>query len=234
MEFINLQMKLRTGTGKGSARRIRRDGLVPAVIYGPGLETIKTCVAPADLTRALANPLHVNTVLAISLDKTGKDVPKEIHAIVRDHQYHPVSRQLLHVDFLAVDVSKPIQIAIPLEARGRSLGEQAGGTLTQLYREVPVECLPKDIPALLEIDVSELEINDHLRVSDLTLPEGVTSTLTPETSVVTVVAPRAEEEKPEEEEEGVEGEEGAEGEAGEGEGEKKGDEKPAEAEDKKE
>jgi len=217
MEFSKLQTQLRTGTGKGPARRIRRQGLVPAVVYGPGIETIKASIEPRALVQALSGPLRTNTVIELTLDKPAKDTPKEIHVLVRDHQYHPVSRQLLHVDFLAIDVNKTIVIDVPIETRGRSVGEQTGGTLTQIYRELPIECLPKDIPVSFEIEVSALDINDSLCVSDLTLPESVTCSLPPDTSIVTVVAPRAEEEEPEEDEEGLEGEgeEGAEGEEGE-------------------
>jgi len=228
MEFAKLTATKRPLTGKGPARRMRRDGRVPAVVYGPKFETLPISVAPKDLTRALSGPLKVNTVLSIQIEGGDSKTPKEIHAIVRDHQYHPVQRNLLHIDFLAIDVEKPINVGVPLLTRGRSIGEQAGGTLTVHYREIPVECRPADIPAFLEVEVSELDLNNHIHARDLEMPENVSIALAPEISLVTVLAPRAEVE----EEEPAEGEEGAE--AAEGEGEE-GAEKPkegAEADDK--
>jgi large subunit ribosomal protein L25 len=200
---------------------MRRDGRIPAVVYGPQFETLSISVTPRDLTKALSGPLKSNTVLSIQIEGADPKTPKEIHAIVRDHQYHPVQRNLLHVDFLAIDVEKSINVGIPLITIGRSIGEQAGGTLTVHYREIPVECRPADIPECIEIDVSELELNGHVHARDLEMPENVTIDLAPEISLITVLAPRAEaeEEKPEE---GEEGAEGAEGEAAEG------AEKPAE------
>ena len=214
MEFAKLNATMRTNTGKGPARRMRRDGRVPAVIYGREFKTLPVSVMPRDLTQALAGPLRSNTVLSIQIENATGKVPKEVHAIVRDHQYHPVQRDLLHVDFLVVDVDKQIRIEIPLQTSGRSLGEQAGGTLAQHYRMIPVECLPSNIPAFVEVEVTELEINNHIHVSDLEMPEGVTIALAPEISLITVLAPRAEveEEKPLEEGEEIEGE-AAEGEA---------------------
>lgn len=221
MEFAKLNATTREITGKGPARRMRRDGRVPAVIYGPKIDTLPISVAPRDLTKALSGPLKINTVLQIEIQNAGPKVPKEIHAIVRDHQYHPVQRDLLHVDFLAIDVEQPINIGVPLITRGRSIGEQAGGTLTQHYREIPVECRPADIPASIEVEVSELELNGHVHARDLKMPENVKIALAPEISLITVLAPRAEVEE-EEPKEGEEGAEAAEGEAAEG------AEKPAE------
>ncbi|MBW2278304.1 MAG: 50S ribosomal protein L25 [Deltaproteobacteria bacterium] len=216
MEFAKLTATTRQLTGKGPARRMRRDGRVPAVIYGQKFETMPISVIPKDLTNALSGPLKINTVLSIQIEGGDAKTPKEIHAIVRDHQYHPVQRDLLHVDFLAIDVEKPVNVGIPLVTKGRSLGEQEGGTLTVHYREIPVECRPADIPAFLEIEVSELELNGHVHARDREMPENVTIALAPEISLITVLAPRAEVEE-EVPEEGEEGEEGAEGEAGEGE-----------------
>jgi len=228
MEFEKLTATTRQSTGKGAARRMRRDGRLPGVIYGPAFDTLPISVVPRELTKALSGPLKINTVLSIQIEDAGPKTPKEIFAIVRDHQYHPVLRELLHVDFLAIDIDKPIRIDIPLIARGRSLGEQAGGTLTQHYREIPVECNPADIPAFVEIDVSALELNGHIHARDLTLPEKVQISLAPEISLITVLAPRAETEK----EEVAEGAEGAEAAAGEAPAEGAAAAKPDEKKDK--
>ncbi|MFO8071413.1 MAG: 50S ribosomal protein L25 [Polyangia bacterium] len=211
MKFTKLEARLRRDTGKGPTRRMRREGLVPAVIYGPGTESVSIAVEPLALTHALSGPLRTNTVLNIDVDDAPAKLPDEIHAIVRDYQYHPVSRELLHVDFFLVDVERAIDVEVPLIAVGRSAGEQLGGTLTQPYRRLPVTCLPPDIPASVEYDITEVELNESVQVKDLSIPEGVEVALEPETTVLAVVTPRAlEEEKAEEEdEEGAEGEEAA-------------------------
>ncbi len=213
MKFTKLESRLRRDTGKGPTRRMRREGLVPAVIYGPETGSVSIAVEPLALTHALSGPLRTNTVLNLVVEDAPEGFPEETHAIVRDYQYHPVSRELLHVDFFIVDVERPIDVEVPLIAVGRSAGEQLGGTLTQPYRQLPVTCLPPDIPASVEYDITEVELNDTVQVKDLSIPEGVEVALEPETTVLAVVTPRAvEEEKAEEEAEGeeAEGEEAAE------------------------
>ncbi|HUT77130.1 MAG TPA: 50S ribosomal protein L25 [Polyangia bacterium] len=192
MEFVKLQAKFRGTKGKGSARRMRTGGLVPAVIYGPGIATLPIALAPRDLTQALAGPLRVNTVLDVAIEGAPKGAPSGIHAIVHEHQYDPVSRNLLHVDFVVVDPAKPVRVAVPLVTVGRSLGEQAGGVLEQFHRSLPVSCLPELIPERVEIDISKLEMNTSIRAAELSMPEGVTITLPAETPLVSVVALRAE------------------------------------------
>ena len=214
MEFIKLNVNKRKNTGKGAARRMRRSGFVPAVVYGVGIETFNVSVEPRAIVQALAGPMRLNTVLKLNVE--GEDKPREIIALVRDHQYHPVRRSLQHVDFLAIDVNKSIRVNVPVNHVGRSLGEQAGGNLTQVFRALPVDCLPDRIPAEIVIDVTALELGGHITVKDIVLPEGSTAALPGEQSVFTVTMPKAE--KVEEvvvEGEAAEGEAAAEGEEGE-------------------
>jgi len=222
MEFITLNVSKRKNTGKGAARRMRRTGNVPAVVYGQGVETFSVSVEPRAIVQALAGPMRLNTVLKLVVQGEGKT--QEIVALVRDHQYHPVRRTLQHVDFLAIDVNKPIRVNVPVNHVGRALGEQAGGNLTQVFRALPVDCLPDRIPAEIVIDVTALELGGHITVKDIVLPEGTTAALPGEQSVFTVTMPKAEKveevvvegEAAEGEEAAAEGEEGekkAEGEA---------------------
>lgn len=193
MKFVKLEAKYRGTTGKGPARRMRATGLVPAVIYGPGIATLPIAVVPRALTRALAGPLKVNTVLDISVEGAPADAPPSIHAIVHEHQYDPVTRDLLHVDFVLVDPAKALHVSVPLIIRGRSQGEQAGGVLEQYHRSLLVSCLPENIPEQFDIDITRLEISTSVRAADLPMPEGVEIALPPETPLVGVVAPRVEE-----------------------------------------
>jgi large subunit ribosomal protein L25 len=190
MEFITLNVSKRKNTGKGAARRMRRTGVVPAVVYGKGFETFSVSVEPAAIVRALAGPMRLNTVLRLNVEGDGKT--QEITALVRDHQYHPVRRTLTHVDFLAIDVTKPIRVNVPLVRTGRSIGEAGGGLLTQVYRMLPIDCLPDRIPSELQVDVTALELGSHITVKELALPEGVTVALQAEQSLFTVTTPKAE------------------------------------------
>lgn len=190
MEFVKLNVNKRKNTGKGAARRMRRGGSVPAVVYGQGVETFTVSVEPRAIVQALAGPLRINTVLQLEVQGEGK--AQELHVLVRDHQYHPVRRTLQHVDFLAIDVTRPIRVNVPVTRTGRSLGEQAGGNLTQVYRALPIDCLPERIPAEIVHDVSALELGGHITVKDLALPEGAVAALPPEQSVFTVSMPKAE------------------------------------------
>jgi large subunit ribosomal protein L25 len=220
MEFLKLDATVRKRRGKGPARRLRARDLVPAVLYKKGQPTTAIAVNPGRLVKALSGPLRTNTVLSLELADSPKDVPAECKVIVRDHQFDPVTRQLLHVDFLALDVDKKFLFYVPFITTGRSIGEQTGGVLSIVYRTLPIECLPAMVPATVTVDVSSLDIHDTLSVSDLELPKDIAIELPPEQTVVQVLTTRIEEV-----EEEAEGEEGEEGEAKEGEAKESADKK---------
>ena len=221
MEFPKLEVSVRSQSGKGTARRLRAKGLAPAVLYGKGLETLSLTVEPMSLVKALAGDLRMNTIVTLNLTNAAKDQPEEFTVMVRDHQFDPVTRQLWHVDFYAVDATQKIRFEVPFETSGRSVGEQAGGVLSMVYRTLPVFCLPEDLPARITVDISELDINESISVSELVLPGTTEVDLPGDSTVVAVITPKAE---PVEEEEVEEGEEG-EGEEGEGEAKADGDAK---------
>jgi large subunit ribosomal protein L25 len=199
---VVLTAEPRTDRGSGAAGRLRRAGRLPAVVYGLGTESAAVTVATHDLDLILAH--GVNTLITLRLD--GDD----LLALARQVQRHPVRGDLVHVDFVRVrrDVAISAEVAIHLE--GEAEGTKSGGVVDQQLFSLHIEAKPQDIPAELTLDISALEIGDHLRVSDLTLPAGVTTEVDPEALVVTVAAPRV---AVAEEEEGEE----AEGEVGEGE-----------------
>jgi len=206
MEFPKLDVAVRVRTGKGPARRLRQKGKAPAVLYGPKLETVSLSVVPKALVKALAGPLRTNTVLSLAIEGASGSTPTECKAIVVDHHFDPVSRDILHVDFMALDMAKKISVKVPLKLSGRSLGEQAGGSLSAVFRTLPVECLPEQIPQAITADISHLGLNETLDVKDIVLPEGVSVALPPDATVALVQSAKAEDETKASDDEGAEGE----------------------------
>lgn len=173
MQTVKLKADSRDTSGKGAARRLRASGLVPAVYYGRGAETRSLSVSPKALVEALSGELGKNSVLELEVDGT------PVRALLADYQLHPVTRAVLHADFKAVVEDRPVQVEVPLEFAGKAKGIVMGGRLRQVFPKVPVTCLPGQIPAKITYDVSELNVEDIVRVSDLTLPDGVAVRLRP-------------------------------------------------------
>lgn len=199
MEFIKVDASIRKTRGKGASRRLRNAGFAPAVIYGKGAEGISVSLVPSDLQKALAGPLRINTPLSIAvLDKETKKSEDKL-VIVKDHQYDPITRELLHVDFLSITEDQEIEVKVPVIREGRSMGEQLGGVLRMVRRVAPVICKPSNIPESITIDVSKLGNNVTLHVSELELPEGVSVNLPPNKAMLTISAIIVEEEETTEE-----------------------------------
>jgi large subunit ribosomal protein L25 len=240
MKEINLTVEKRDGTGKGSNRRLRRAGEIPAVVYGPETEPIPVKVEYKNLYRLMHN-VPLNTI--INLDITGVESPTR-KVLIRELQKDPVTGELLHMDFHHIPMDKPITLTVPITAVGIPVGVKTfGGIVQYTRREIDISCLPSDIPDKIEVDISELNVGDSVHVSDLEL-ENVHILTDPARTLITVVAPTviktAAEEAAEAEaeaEEAAEGEEGAEGEGkpeGEAkEGETKEGDKKEEGRDKK-
>jgi large subunit ribosomal protein L25 len=209
MEEATLVAEVRRGTGKSVARKIRREGKVPAVVYGLGTDAQAVTLPGRELQHILHGPGGVNTL--INLDVTGKS---EL-VLARQIQRHPVRHDLLHVDLIRVSRDVAIAAEVPIHLMGEPEGVRDGGLLEQLIFTLSVEAKPADIPQRIEIDVSALTIGDHLSVADLVLPPGVTTTQEAEEQVAHVSQPRGLA-LPEEEEaaaaaaEAAEAEEGAE------------------------
>jgi large subunit ribosomal protein L25 len=193
----------RSERGSGPAGRLRREGRLPAVVYGLGEEVASVTVPTHDLDLILAK--GVNSLITLRLD--GKDQL----ALARQVQRHPARGDLVHVDFVRVSVDVAIAADVALILTGEPEGVKNGGLLDQQVFTLPVEAKPQDIPGSIEVDVSHLDMGDQLRLAELTLPAGVVSPLEPETLLATIAVPRG----LEAEEEG-EGE--LEGEGGEAEG----------------
>ena len=206
-----LRIELRDGRGKGAARKLRATGRIPGVLYGRGRPTQTVSLDPTTLWRQIQqSEAGVNTLFDLVVEGNGELSGKVV--LVKELQREPVGGGLLHADLYEVDLSQTVEVEVPVHLVGTPVGvSQEEGILDHQMREVQVECLPRAIPDELTLDVSGLHIGDSLHVRDLTLPEGVELREDPDLSVVSVVAPKKEEEPVVEAVEGVEGEVPAEG-----------------------
>jgi large subunit ribosomal protein L25 len=209
-ERIRLEVQEREQRGTRESRRMRRDGLIPGVLYGRGIKPHPIAVPERELRRVLTGGHGLHAILDAVLDGQ-----KSTHSsILKDYQVDPIRGKIEHFALQEVRLDEAIQSAVVVELVGESLGTKAGGVLSQVTREVNVEALPLEVPDRLELDVSAMEIGDTLRLSDLPAREGVTFLDDPETVLATVTVPtKVEEPEPEE----VEGEELEEGEVAAGE-----------------
>jgi len=193
MATVELKVKMRNEVGKGRAKKLRAAGLIPAILYGEGEESCPLVVSYKDFHPVLHTAARENVILDLKIEGAEQE---DIKAIIREIQYHPVKRDILHVDFQHISMSKEITVNVPIEVVGEPVGVKTkGGILETILREVEVECLPANIPDKIVVDVSELDVGDSLQVSDLRI-ENARIIEDPESTVVTVVAPTVVEEKP--------------------------------------
>ena len=197
-----LNVEPRVRTGKGGARKVRADGLVPAVVYGKGIETLNLRVDPKALQQATATEAGWNTLITLKGDGPfdGKVV------VLKDMQIDAIRREPKHVDFYALDLKKKIAFMVPVSPQGKSKGEKEGGTLQLVRHELEVFCLPTNIPHSIEINVEELEVGDAVHIDEVSFPEGAESRHDVNFTVLTVVSRMAEDVEETEEEELLEGE----------------------------
>lgn len=215
MQTVSLSGSLRENVGKKDAKALRQQGLVPCVMYG-GEKQLHFFLDERDFAKLVYTPETY-----IAKIKLGDD---EIETLLQDIQYHPVSDKILHADFLEVFTDKPIRVAIPVHPIGNSPGVMKGGVLNLIQRKLVVRGLAKDIPDGIDIDISDLDIGDSVRIRDLSV-EKLKFVDKPTTVVLSVKVTRMAATAEEEEEEDEEGEEG---EGGEGAAAAEGGEKPAE------
>lgn len=181
-----LNVEPRVRIGKGGARKVRNDGLVPAVVYGKGMDACNVRVEPKALKQSIATEAGWNTLITLKGDGPfdGKVV------ILKDMQIDALRRNVTHVDFLAIDLAKKITVMVPVHTLGKSAGEKAGGSLQLIRHELEILCLPTEIPPSIEIDVAALKIGDVVHIDDLTLPKGVEAPHDVNFTVLTVVSPK--------------------------------------------
>lgn len=205
MAEIVLEVARREQTGKEVAKKLRRAGKLPGVVYGGKRDPVAITVDEKDLFDLMRKSEH-GTRSVFFLHLAGTDQKR--HAMIKDLTVDPITRKMKHVDFIRVLMDETVTVAVPIHTKGVSLGQKEGGMLDFQIRELHVECLPGQIPDEIVIDVSALKINDVVRIADLDLPEGIKALEEDERVVVSVHGRRAEEEEEvAEEEEGEEMEE---------------------------
>jgi large subunit ribosomal protein L25 len=216
-ERVKLEVQAREARGSAEVRRLRRQGLVPGVIYGGGKEPAAISVPERVLRKALTGKGGLHAILDVVVEGDGKADPRP--AILKDYQQDVLSGRVSHIDLHQVRLDRPIQASVVVQLVGESVGAKEGGVLSQVSREINVEALPMEIPEHIEADVTPMQIGDTLRLADLPALPGVTFLDDPEETVLaTVTAPSVfEEPEPEEPEEGVELPEGEEAPVAEGE-----------------
>jgi large subunit ribosomal protein L25 len=210
MKDIALAAEPRVGKGKGPAHQLRGTGRIPAIVYGPETEPTQVAVEERAFRTAMKQAAGQSTLFTLSVDG------KQNKVILREIQRDPVSNKVLHLDFHAISMNKPIHIAIPVHFTGISKGVKTeGGIMQVVMREVEISCLPTDIPEFVEVDVTELGIGDSVHISKLVIPNA-TILGEPTRTVVVISAPTIIKVETPAAVEGAEGVVAVEGEAAEG------------------
>ncbi len=167
---LTIEVNRREETGKSANRRLRREEMIPAVVYGGGKEPISIQVPRKTLIDLFKSGGSENRIFLLKLADTGQSR----HAMIRDMQIDPITRKVEHVDFMRIDMSKRIRVRVHITLEGVPYGVRTeGGLLDFVTREVEVECLPTAIPQEIKVDVNEVKVGQHLEVKDLQLPAGV-------------------------------------------------------------
>ncbi|MGD8609151.1 MAG: 50S ribosomal protein L25 [Myxococcales bacterium] len=184
METTTLQAEVRASRGKGPARRLRAQGKLPGVFYGPGVEPTPLTLSPKELEKALRGQRGRNVVFKLSV---GGEVQL---AMVKDVNTDPVTQELLHVDLYRVFEDRELEVEVPFHTHGRAAGVVQGGILNVTRRTIPLRTTPARIPVSIDVDVTELALKDSIAVEDIELPEGVVCTLSPKLTLAIVLEPR--------------------------------------------
>lgn len=186
-----LKAELRDGTGKGVARKLRAAGRLPAVVYGGDDAPTHISLDAHDAEYLFRNISVDNTIVGLEID--GEKEP--VDTLVREIQTHPWKSMLLHVDFLRIQKGVMVEMTVPVNLVGTPVGVKVdSGVLEQVIHDLPIRCIPSKIPESIEVDVSEMQVNDVLHIADLTFDEGVEVTIAPERTICSVSQPRLEEE----------------------------------------
>jgi large subunit ribosomal protein L25 len=188
---VKLSATRRTGTGRSAVRKIKAQGAVPAVIYGGKTKAEALQIPKRDIALMLSHASGENILVELAID--GEQAGRL--ALVKEVQHAPIGGDILHVDFHAVSMDEMIEAEVPLVPTGIAEGVKTfGGLLDQNLRSLEIECLPRDLPDLITVDVSALNIGDSIHVRELPLPQGVTTRVSADLTVFSVVAPTVEEE----------------------------------------
>lgn len=193
MEEVSLEVKLREKTGKEIAKKLRKEGLIPGVVYGAEDKTLSIQVPEKNFTQILHSGFGENVLITLNI-ANGKTQSKKV--LIKEIQHDPVRGNIVHIDFHHIQLTKKVTVKVPVQLTGLADGvKNQGGILQHILREIEVECLPTDIPAKVEIDVSPLRIGDSVHVRDIKL-EKATILSDLDGTLASVVPPMKEEEVP--------------------------------------
>ena len=194
---VRLKAQKRTLAGRNAIKKIRAAGLVPAVVYGAKEEPTNLELSARDLENVLSHAASEHVLVELEIAEGSQSTNKL--ALIQEVQHSALDREIVHVDFHAVSTTEKITSEVPIETQGTAIGVKTfGGLLEHSLRTLEVECFPQDLPGIIQVDVSNLNIGDSLHVRDLQLPSGVEAVTDGELTVVSVVESRVEEEEVEE------------------------------------
>jgi len=188
LETLEIQVEARDKQRKRDARRLLRNGKIPAILYGPKTAAVGLALDKKEFSRRVAG-LQGSHLVRL---KSGAAALAEKVALVKEMQFHPISGDVIHADFYEVDLTAKIQVHVPLHFVGKAVGIARGGILQPIVREIEVDCLPLDIPEFFSVDVTALDIGDSVHIEDLQMPEGVASMAEENLALVSVVPPTVE------------------------------------------
>ena len=186
---IVVKTEKRQGLGTNASRRLRAQGFVPAVLYGESMESTPLVLSKKDIVQIMRLETGENTIFKVAVDAEAYD------AMIKDLQVNPATDELLHVDLIRISRDKAIRVAVPVVHRGEPVGVKTeGGFVDFVTREIEIECLPREIPESLEIDIADLHINQSFKVQGMAIPAGVKVLTDPNTVLVLISMPHKEEE----------------------------------------
>jgi large subunit ribosomal protein L25 len=196
MEKFVIKGEIRKELGKNACRRLRKKGKLPGILYGNNMENIPIIVEKKEIQKILKSETGENTIFKIALNSQTYDV------IIKDLQKDPVFYDPIHVDLYHIAMDKPIEVTVPITLKGEAIGVKSeGGFIDFVTREIEIRCLPKNIPEYIEVDISDLHINQALKIEDIKVPSGIEILEDPDVVIVHISAPEEEEVKVEEEKE---------------------------------
>lgn len=190
---VKLAAERRAGTGRSAVRKLKTRGVIPAVVYGGKTEAESLQVSRREISALLSHAAGEN--ILVELEIAGEGGPVNRLALVQEVQHAPLSGDILHIDFHAVSMDETIEADVPLEPTGTPNGvKNFGGLLEQSLRSLEIECLPRDLPDVISVDVSHLNVGESIHVGQIKLPEGVTTRVSADLTAFAVMAPTVEEE----------------------------------------
>ncbi len=196
MELLEITANMRTSTGNSPSRALRREGNIPAVLYGPGSESVLLSISSLDLEHALKKASSNQIIFNMAVQNTQAGTRT---AMIKELQIHPMSRKFLHVDFYEISKDRKITVNVPVVVKGRAKGIEDGGMLQIIEREIEVLCLPFDVPESIQVDISDLGIGDSIHVKDLKVAENVEIPADINYTILTILSTKSDEKGPGEE-----------------------------------